>query len=457
MAIIFITPECFPFAKSTGLADFVASLAKGVEKEGNNVKLILPRYGSIDPECFQIENMPKEFKFNFKGHSTISIVYKGILPNSLVSVFLIDNQSFFSNSKEVYISESEDYKRFDFFSHAALNLISALNLTPDVIHLFDSYTAGCLKLVKENSKLSSLKNATLILTLGQPLKFKKEFINLTIEGIEYADYITVASESYAKELILDQENPLLSESLNKKKGFFTGITMGADTDLYSPELDKIMPQNYSKDYFTLGKKKCKENLLEELKLECDLKVPLVSCILRLVPEEGIDILLEAIPALLSINLKLLVVGKGEKKYENDLRNLEQGNNNLRFVDSNNHIFEKKIFAGSDFLVSILKSDPYGMPLLVGMKYGAVPVAYFSSSVKDIVLDTNSTEPNGFIFKELSKEELIKAVTRAISCYKDRERWLKIVKNSMSFNSTLAPNINKYINLYKKVSKSVLLS
>ena len=302
MNIIFIAPECFPFAKSTGLADFVASLAKGIEKEGNNVKLILPRYGSIDPAYFQIENMPNEFNFNFKGSSTKSIVYKGMLPGSLVSVFLIDNQHFFSNSKEIYISESEDYKRFDFFSHASLNLISALNLTPDIVHFFDSYTAGGLKLLKDKKGLKNFKDTRLIFTLGSPSKLKKEFINLTIEGIKYADHVTSASKSCAKDLGLDIKNQ-------------SHIIIGPDIDLYNPESDRNITQNYSKNYFTAGKKKCKEDLLKEQKLECDLKTPLFSCVLNLVLEEGVDILLEAISGFLNMNLKLLIMGRGEKKYE----------------------------------------------------------------------------------------------------------------------------------------------
>ena len=129
--------------------------------------------------------------------------------------------------------------------------------------------------------------------------------------------------------------------------------------------------------------------------------------------------------------------------------MEQKNGNFKFINFNDHILGKKIFAGSDFLISTLKHDPCDMSLLIGMKYGAVPVAYFSSNVKDIVIDIDDTEPNGFIFKEHSKDGLIKAVNKAISYYKDREKWLKIVKNSMNFDSTIIQNIKEYINLYNE--------
>ena len=87
MNIILIATECFPFAKATNLGDLVSILAKGIEKEGHNVKIFIPRYGCIDPAFFQIERIPLELRINLNNSNVVSSVFKGILPNSLTSVF----------------------------------------------------------------------------------------------------------------------------------------------------------------------------------------------------------------------------------------------------------------------------------------------------------------------------------------------------------------------------------
>ena len=48
MKILMISAEVFPFAKTGGLADAVAALAKALSEKGNDVKIVMPRYYKID-------------------------------------------------------------------------------------------------------------------------------------------------------------------------------------------------------------------------------------------------------------------------------------------------------------------------------------------------------------------------------------------------------------------------
>ncbi|HJV16458.1 MAG TPA: glycogen/starch synthase, partial [Bacillales bacterium] len=47
MKVLFAVSECGPFAKSGGLADVAGSLPKELKRLGTDVRVILPKYGTI--------------------------------------------------------------------------------------------------------------------------------------------------------------------------------------------------------------------------------------------------------------------------------------------------------------------------------------------------------------------------------------------------------------------------
>ena len=48
LKILMITSEVVPFAKAGGLGDMVAALSAELRRQGHDVRIILPRYYSID-------------------------------------------------------------------------------------------------------------------------------------------------------------------------------------------------------------------------------------------------------------------------------------------------------------------------------------------------------------------------------------------------------------------------
>ncbi|MDD3110122.1 MAG: glycogen/starch synthase, partial [Eubacteriales bacterium] len=52
MKILFTASECVPFVKTGGLADVVGSLAPVLAAQGHDVRVVLPKYGSI-PEQYE--------------------------------------------------------------------------------------------------------------------------------------------------------------------------------------------------------------------------------------------------------------------------------------------------------------------------------------------------------------------------------------------------------------------
>lgn len=447
MNIVILSPECFPYTSSTGLSDFVYTLARNIEKEKNNVKIFLPRYGSIDPEEFFIERMPNEFQINLEAEQTQAIVYKGILKDSLVSTFLIDNQNHFSNSKEVYLTGTLDFERFKFFSFSVISLLRQLNFAPDIIHLFNPQTTIFNDLNKKLNYKQFAETPT-VFTIYNSFNFQEEFLKYTKAAIDESAFVTTISSSYAGELLL--ESPI-SDNLSKKDLNFASILLGTDYDLHNPESDPDLKQNYSINYFSTGKKKCKEELLSILKLDENNHYPLISIVCNLNDEDGTNFLLSVLPQVLSMEVNILILAKGNSDCEKQFMELSEKFNNLRFYMDYNFIFVKKLYSSADFYLSTFKGENIAMNLLTAMRYGCVPIAFNSSAVKDIVLNWGDCKnSNGITYPALNKEQFLETILKAIDLYRNKKEWTRIVKEVMSYDSNSRNAARKYMTCFENL-------
>ncbi len=442
MNVVFISTECSPFATTGIVGDVVYKLAKDVEKEGHNVTIVIPRYGFIDPLSSCIERLPYELKVKHYGSSIIASAFKGILPDSLINVFFVESQNYFSNSKDIYLTEAlGNEERCKFFSSTALEIISSLRLHPDIIHFFDSQTAYVSTLLN-SGQVESFKESSIgtIFTICDMFDFKT-FRNYITDAIKYSNYVTTLSHGYAQGLLSDVQNFGLSSLLLQKKEHFWGQTLGINEEEYNPENDTVIVQKYSKNYFTAGKKKCKEDLLRELNTEINPQTPLFAMFTRLNSDEGFDLIISSLTQLLSLNLQLIIHGSGNPYYEDELLKLAAKHKNLSVCLGYNDNLVKKICAGSDFFIYPKQFDSSGIPVLVAMKYGCIPIAHISGAMNDIA-------SNGIIFKDYKKESLLDAISTATKLYKNKDKWLKLVKEIMSFDSNELNTTLKYISCYK---------
>ena len=451
MNLIYISTECFPFAKASGLGDLVSLLAKEIEKEGHNVRVFIPRYGCIDPAIFHIEKLPSEFKIKLNGTPSTTMIYKGILPDSLISVFLIESQSHFSNSREIYLqNEDENTQRNNFFCMASLDFILKLKLEADIIHLFNPSTAYTTRLLKDkNTEYSKLNKTPILFTIHNLVNINDELTTFTNEAINYSDITSTVSKTYAYELLSDMQNIGIADSLTKKEDSFTGILSGIDEKIYNPETDNVIAQNYSRNYFSIGKRKCKEDLLIQSGLENNLQIPLFGIVSSLREDKGIELLINSLSQISHLDLQLLILGKGEQVLEQELIKAEKKYKNIKLHIGYDHNLSKKIYAGCDFIICPSKYEPSGTSVMNAMRYGAVPIACSTGAIKDIVVDIEfGEEANGIIFKHYQKEDLAEAINKGLKIYKNKEKWPKLVKGAMSFDFGKLNTGKKYIKFYE---------
>ena len=47
MKVLYVTAECWPFAKTGGLGDVAYALPKALKREGVDVRVMMPKYSTI--------------------------------------------------------------------------------------------------------------------------------------------------------------------------------------------------------------------------------------------------------------------------------------------------------------------------------------------------------------------------------------------------------------------------
>src|SRR2546430_16250386 len=133
MKILFAAAEAYPLAKVGGLGDVAGSLPKALKALGHDVRIVLPRYGTIRGAHEEVARFPVRLS-DARHEAGLQIARIGEVP-----VYLVDKPDLYDRPK-VY-EYDDDGKRFGFFCKAILDLIPAADFCPDVIHTNDWHSA----------------------------------------------------------------------------------------------------------------------------------------------------------------------------------------------------------------------------------------------------------------------------------------------------------------------------
>ena len=269
-----------------------------------------------------------------------------------------------------------------------------------------------------------------------------------------SDSVTTVSKTYAKEI----EYPYFAHGLSpiiKEHAFkVCGIVNGINTDIFNPATDKSLTENYDITTYKQGKLKNKLAIQKELGLKVDPDIPVIGMVTRLVEHKGISLLQNIIDEIVKWNIQLVIVGTGDREYEQRLSacsglNGKSFSMNLRFDPS----FASKIYAASDFYLMPSKSEPCGLSQIIAMRYGTVPIVNCTGGLKDTVIPYNpkTGEGTGFNFQSFTEGDLLDCIRRALTCYFETPQdFDKIIKNGMSKDWSWRIPAREYLNLYRSL-------
>lgn len=487
MNILFASAEVFPFAQTGGLGDVAGSLPKFIKKKGLDVRIIMPFYGCINEENFEITDLKISKTIGFGDKKIKVSLCETTLPESDIKVYLVKNARYFQKPKEIYAQgtyENFEKERFIIYNKAVLELTKELGFMPDLIHCNDWHTGFIPVYLKTTYKKDLFfKNTKTLFSIhnlayqGQctpeilefakipksefkPKKMKhNDSVNFMKSGIVYADKINTVSPNYAKEILKVRTSHGLSEVLNEHKKKLTGILNGIDYGIWDPEIDNAIPCTYSTKRI-LDKSFCKSSLQQELRLEQLDKKPLISMVTRLTEQKGVDLFYYIANDLRKVDAQFVILGTGDKKFEEFFAKLDESSTNIRYINKFDINLAKKIYAASDMFLMPSKFEPCGIGQLIALKYGAIPIVRKTGGLADTVFDYEKSEtPNGFVFEKYNSEELLAKIKQAsrvystgfLANYKNNKiSFRTMVKKAMKLDFSWDKSAEKYIDIYNEL-------
>jgi len=478
--IYMVSSEVAPFAKTGGLGDVLGSLPQALAKLGNDVRVVLPKYGVIPQEY--IDQM--EYRFFTYVPIGWRNKYCGVflLEKDGVKYYFIDNEYYFGES---HIYKWNDLERFAFFARSALEILPKLNVgtdepiwRPDVIHCHD-WQAGAVPVLlnahyQKDMYYTGIKTVFTIHNLRYQgvydidtvkdfLALKNEYFtndklefhgaaNLLKAGLTYSDYITTVSPTYAEEIKSEAYGEGLEGLLRARANSLAGIINGIDYDEYSPKVDKFI-ENFDGRNFASGKRNNKLLLQGELGLDVNPDTPMIGIVSRLVDQKGFTLLAEVLEELAAMDIQIVVLGTGEEKFENMFRheawcNPGKISANITF----NAALAQKIYAASDMFLMPSLFEPCGLSQMIALSYGSIPIVRETGGLKDTIESYNEFEDtgNGFSFSEPNSADMLHTIKRAVEFYGDKTKWKSLVRRAMKCNFSWDNSAKTYVELYENL-------
>lgn len=480
-SVAFIGSECHPFVKTGGLGDVMYALPRELVRLNCDVRVILPRYACI-PKKYQ-DKMVYRGEFYMDLGKTGRQYYVGIMEYICDGVVydFIDNEEFFSSGNP-YISLVDDIPKYCFFSKAALAALNYMNWIPDIVHCHD-WQAGLVPVyLRTLFKDSPVGHARSILTIhnlrfqgiyniptiqywsGLPdevfnmgaLKQDYEDANMLKGGLAYADRITTVSGTYAYEIQTSEYGEHLEDHLRYHSGKLRGIVNGIDYDMWNPETDPALAVNYGLGNVLDHKMENKLALQKELGLEENQDKFVIGLISRLTNQKGLDLVSSIIPQVLDGNTQVVVLGTGDKQYEDTFRYYENTYRGtfsacIQYDEARAH----RIYAGADALLVPSRFEPCGLTQLNAMHYGTLPIVRETGGLKDTVEPYNNFtgDGNGFTFDRYDAGLLLDAINRAKTVYfTNRYHWDEVVQRDMAKDVSWENSAKQYKNLYLELTQ-----
>jgi starch synthase len=239
--------------------------------------------------------------------------------------------------------------------------------------------------------------------------------------------------------------------LRKRREHLSGIVNGVDYDVWNPETDLFISAHYSSHDLS-GKEACKKYLLRHFALDhSQNRVPLIGMISRLADQKGFDLIAEAIEEIMALDLRLVILGTGQKKYHNMLRQIASqysGKMGLRLSFDNE--LAHKIEAGCDMFLMPSRFEPCGLNQLYSLRYGTIPVVRKTGGLADTVVPFDRETGTGFVFSEYSTDDMMAAIKQALKVYADPALWQALMIRAMSEDWSWDKSACQYMELYQSI-------
>ena len=474
--ILYLSAEILPYAATGGLAQVAAALPRAIRRLGDDVRVMLPRYGLIDPQKLGFERVLQRFPVPFEDGVEWAGLWRA--PDTDLPIYFIEHQRFFGSRLGIY-SFPDDAERFIFYSRASLEAARHMGWQPDVIHCNEWQTALVPNWLRTTYRNDPFFDRTAVVYTIHNLAYQGIFgsrvlqiagiedqgfiahpdiapslnqvVSMMGRGIIFADIITTVSPSYAQEIQTPAFGEGLDPLLRDRSERLFGVLNGIDTSSWNPATDAALPANFDADDLA-GKQTCKTRLRVEMGLDDDPEALLIGLTSRITDHKGFDILTSVLePMLRLLPVQFVIMGAGDQRYHHHLADLQQRySGRLVYHPTYDESLARRIYAGSDLFLMPSRHEPGGLDQLKAMRYGAIPVVHATGGLRDTVIDHHPPETGtGFRFEPYDCMALFAAVVRAVEVYRHPDLWRSVQRHAMTRDYSVDAAAQSYRQLYRR--------
>ncbi|MDQ3932685.1 MAG: glycogen synthase [Actinomycetota bacterium] len=456
LRVLFAIAEAYPLAKVGGLGDVGAALPKALVRRGHDVRLVLPRYASMDPG-----QLRGSVRVAMGHRHSEELDIRSLGRRHGVEILAVDRRS---APYRLYGYADDDVAPFVAFSKAVAAFAARDSWRPDIIHVHDWHCALVPAYTRVGQRGKILAETATVLTIhnlahqGRLRAHDRALLGLATgvdgsvlaSGITFSDAVTTVSPGYLSEILTPTHGLGMDGLLRSRREPVGAILNGIDYDEFAPELDPHIPSSYGTD--SLERRKLNKLVLQRKSgLTPDPSKPLLGIVARLSAQKGIDLLCSSLVGLAAIGAQVVVVGSGDGRYREALeRAMVRHPGTVAFHPTGDEATARLVYAACDVFLSPSAYEPFGLAPLVALRYGAIPVVRRTGGLADTIPDHRKDPRSGlgFVFTRPCPGEFVAAVGAALALYKDGRAWMALQKRAMERDFSWERAASGYEELYR---------
>ncbi|PKN90931.1 MAG: hypothetical protein CVU44_21735 [Chloroflexi bacterium HGW-Chloroflexi-6] len=470
LKILFLASEADPFVKVGGLGDVAGSLPyalRGLRSENLDVRLVLPFHSTIRAEGL---TLTRETVFTLRRNNVDvpAQVFRADIKG--LPAYLISGAPVTGSLKVYDPNPNADGEKYTFFSMAALEMVRRLDWRPDIVHANDWHTAPAIYQVRRqqddpfwagvktvfsvhNLGYMGAEAENALLAYGLPPVAEPFYPEWACrqplpQALWAADEIVAVSPSYAQEIQTPEYGYGLETFLQTRRATVTGIVNGIDYSLWDPFTDNDLEARFSADDLS-GRAVNKAAIQAQFGLTMHPQAPLLAMVTRMDYQKGVDIALGALRRITDLPWTAILLGTGNAELEAQARSLEADfPNRIASVIRFDAKLSRRIYGSADMLLMPSRYEPCGLAQMIGMRYGAIPVARATGGLRDTIADGRT----GFLFADSSSNVMAATLRRAIETYAHAAKWQTMQQTAMFEDFSWEKSAFQYADMYHQLVK-----
>jgi len=261
MKILYAAAEISPFARMTHTADLLRFLPASLQDKGFEIRLLLPKYGSINDRRNRLHEVIRlaGIKVHVGGKQESMRIKVASIPNAKLQVYFLDNDTFFKRKGLFTDPQTDEFfpdndQRLVFYNKGVLETVKKLGWKPDVIHCHD-WASGFIPVF-----LKSIYKDDDNFSRTQVVFNVHSAANLGIFDESILDLMSLPEDFDRNSVLFDGKVDFLRAGLSYADHVVTGNELGSELDETFRSLDidpdKIQgsPQDVSSQFADYYKK-----------------------------------------------------------------------------------------------------------------------------------------------------------------------------------------------------------